>query len=310
MPMGINTNRQIFACLCVAVDLAFSLAACQASTPTPTLPPTSTIQQSAAETATAKELPSATISPTTAPIATAIATEIATATAVVSLETSATPAAQVCSPLQGFAWMELPGMISNPFHPPRAGSDDPHQAVDFADIGADGYALTGRGVQAVLAGQVAAVITERFPYGNAVLVETPLEELPGPWLAALSLPAPAPTLAVIPALTCPAGEPLEYDPEKRSLYLLYAHLEAPPALEPGQVVGCGEVLGSVGMSGNALNPHLHLEVRVGPAGVRLESMAHYDTSAVAQEMANYCTWRVSGLFQLVDPMQLWSLGEP
>ena len=73
---------------------------------------------------------------------------------------------------------------------------------------------------------------------------------------------------------------------------------------------CGQAIGSVGMSGNALNPHLHLEVRVGPAGIRLESMAHYDTSATAQEMANYCRWRVSGLFQLVDPMQLGSLGEP
>lgn len=206
-------------------------------------------------------------------------------------------------------------MISNPYHPPqRAGSDDPHQAVDFADIGVDGYALTGRGVQAVLEGWVAGVIAERFPYGNALLVETPLEGLPGglpgEWLEGLSLPTPAPTLAVIPALTCPAAEPVEYDPQKRSLYLLYAHLEAPPNLEPGQAVSCGQAIGTVGMSGNALNPHLHLEVRVGPAGVRMESMAHYDTSAVAQEMANYCTWRVSGLFQLVDPMQLWKLGEP
>jgi hypothetical protein len=64
------------------------------------------------------------------------------------------------------------------------------------------------------------------------------------------------------------------------------------------------------MSGNALNPHLRLELRVAPAGIRLESMAHYDNSATAREMANYCLWRVNGLFQLVNPIQLWSLGNP
>jgi murein DD-endopeptidase MepM/ murein hydrolase activator NlpD len=103
---------------------------------------------------------------------------------------------------------------------------------------------------------------------------------------------------------------LEYDPQKRSIYLLYAHMEAPPALEPGGKVLCGQAIGTVGMSGNALNPHLRLELRVAPAGIRLESMAHYDNSATAREMANYCLWRVNGLFQLVNPMQLWSLGNP
>jgi murein DD-endopeptidase MepM/ murein hydrolase activator NlpD len=119
-----------------------------------------------------------------------------------------------------------------------------------------------------------------------------------------------PTLATIPALTCPPGEPLEYDPQKHSIYLLYAHMEAPPVFEPGQDVLCGQAIGTVGMSGNALNPHLHLEVRVAPAGIQLESMAHYDNSATPQEMVNYCRWRVSGLFQLVNPMQLWSLANP
>lgn len=302
MPSGIHTNRKILTFLGAIFSLIFVMTACQASAPTPTGLSAPATQPAASETATATLSPSLTASPTSAPSATAIPSA--------TPEPSTIPSLQLCSPLQEIAWAELPGVISNPFHPPRAGSDDPHQAVDFADIGADGYALTGRGVQAVLEGQVAAVIMERFPYGNALLVESPLEGLPAEWLAGLSLPTPAPTLAVIPALTCPPGEPLAYDPEERSLYLLYAHLEAPPEFEPGQAVGCGQALGKVGMSGNALNPHLHLEVRVGPAGARLESMAHYDTSAVAQEMANYCTWRVSGLFQLVDPMRLWSLGEP
>jgi hypothetical protein len=60
----------------------------------------------------------------------------------------------------------------------------------------------------------------------------------------------------------------------------------------------------VGDSGNALNPHLHLETRVGPAGARFSSLAHYDASASLEEMDNYCAWRVSGWFVLLDPLQL------
>lgn len=201
----------------------------------------------------------------------------------------------------------MPAAISNPFHPPAPGSDDPHQGVDFADTGTNQVALQGRVVQAVMDGQIAVVIANRFPYGNAVLVETPLENLSDALLAALNLPAPAPTLAAIPALTCPTGEPSVFNSQARSLYVLYAHMETPSTAAPGRQVHCGEAIGNVGMSGNALNPHLHVEVRVGPAGVRFESMAHYDNSATAQEMSNYCTWRVSGLFQLVDPMLLWNV---
>jgi murein DD-endopeptidase MepM/ murein hydrolase activator NlpD len=204
----------------------------------------------------------------------------------------------------------MPDLISNPFHPPPPGSDDPHQGVDFADMGSDRIAIEGRVVQAVMDGRIAMVTSDRFPYGNAILVETPLEMLPASWLEELNLPSPAPTLTAIPALTCPPVESLEYGMQKRSLYLLYAHLEAPPTLKPDKEVTCGQAIGTVGMSGNALNPHLHLEVRVGPSGIRLESMAHYDDSATVQEMASYCTWRVSGLFQLVDPMRLWSLSSP
>jgi hypothetical protein len=50
-------------------------------------------------------------------------------------------------------------------------------------------------------------------------------------------------------------------------------------------------------------------MRLGPAGVRFSSLAHYDASATIEEMFNYCTWRVSGLFQLVDPMLLLGSGE-
>lgn len=278
------------ACLC----LVWILAACQTRAPALTQLPAPTVDATSTEAATIQVLPSPTIFPTAAP----------------SPEPSRKPGIRLCPPMQGIVWDDMPAMISNPFHPPPPGSDDPHQGVDFADLGADRIALQGRVVQAVLDGQIAAVAADRFPYGNALLVETPVELLPHSWLETLDLPAPTPTLAAVPALTCPAKVPLEYDTQKRSLYLLYAHLEEPPVLEPGQEVSCGQAVGTVGMSGNAMNPHLHLEVRVGPAGIRMDSMAHYDNTATDQEMANYCMWRVSGLFQLVDPMRLWSLASP
>jgi murein DD-endopeptidase MepM/ murein hydrolase activator NlpD len=99
-------------------------------------------------------------------------------------------------------------------------------------------------------------------------------------------------------LTCPTpSAPLHLEVEARSLYLLYAHLLEPPEVMSGEALACGASLGAVGMSGNALNPHLHLEVRVGPSGIRFESLAHYTASASPQEMGDYCLWRVSGAFQ-------------
>jgi murein DD-endopeptidase MepM/ murein hydrolase activator NlpD len=91
------------------------------------------------------------------------------------------------------------------------------------------------------------------------------------------------------------------------LYLLYAHLQVAPDLQLGDQVACGGAIGAIGDSGNALNPHLHLELRIGPQASRFHSMAHYDASATPEEMASYCTWRVSGQYQLIDPLKLLRL---
>lgn len=213
----------------------------------------------------------------------------------------------VCSPLEGISLAQLADMISNPFYPPPSGSDDPHQGVDLADIDPNNVARAGRPVSAVLNGRVAAVIRDRFPYGNALLVETTLESLPDGWLDQLDLPTPGLPPDIPPTLTCP-DLPTQpgWDLDRLSLYLLYAHLQTPPELQAGQEVECGQVFGAIGSSGNALNPHLHLEVRSGPAGASFQSMAHYDASASLEEMAAYCAWRVSGSFPLVNPMSLFS----
>jgi murein DD-endopeptidase MepM/ murein hydrolase activator NlpD len=214
---------------------------------------------------------------------------------------------QICFPLEGFTLSQLDQTISNPFYPPPFGSDDPHQGVDLADIGPDGVAREGLQVNFVLSGQVAGIIQDRFPYGNAVLVETPLENLPPDWVLNLELPRPGTLPQVRSALTCPAPalEP-DWDADNESLYLLYAHLQTSPSVKVGDQVSCGENAGVIGSSGNALNPHLHLEARIGPAGAEFASLAHYDVSASLDEMAAYCVWRVSGIFRLLDPMSLFS----
>jgi hypothetical protein len=52
---------------------------------------------------------------------------------------------------------------------------------------------------------------------------------------------------------------------------------------------------------------LHVETRIGPAGARFASLAHYDNRATPEEMGLYCLWRISGLFQLVDPLAVLAL---
>jgi murein DD-endopeptidase MepM/ murein hydrolase activator NlpD len=217
---------------------------------------------------------------------------------------SPVPTLAVCSPLADTLVAELPGMVSNPFLPPAPGSDNPHHGVDLAILDpVHRIALSGSPVQAVLPGEVAMLVKDRFPYGYAVLIETPLDAATPEWWAQAGIPTPAPTLAPRSALSCPNFSlPPYMDSTLRSVYVLYAHLQSIEELNVGQPVTCGQALGSVGMSGNALNPHLHVEVRAAPAGIRFSSMAHYDSSASQDEMAAYCLWRVSGLFQLVDPL--------
>jgi murein DD-endopeptidase MepM/ murein hydrolase activator NlpD len=155
---------------------------------------------------------------------------------------------------------------------------------------------------------VALVVRDRFPYGYAVMIETGLDSLPEDWLERLQAPTAAPTLGPHPSLTCPQVDPpLSWDEARRSLYLLYAHMLEPIPLDLGEIVACGEKLGVIGQSGNALNPHLHLEARIGPAGARFNSMAHYSGGITQEEMRNYCAWRVSGVFQLLDPMRVLEL---
>lgn len=214
---------------------------------------------------------------------------------------------EICSPLAGVGIDRLSGMIVNPYHPPKLGSDEPHQGVDLANLSAPGgIALAGMTVQAMISGKAAGIANDRFPYGNMLMIETPLDEPLFQALPELIVPAPLPALLPSGALTCPelmVKPAVEGEP--RSLYILYAHMQNPPAVKQGDEISCGQQIGAIGSSGNALNPHLHVEARVGPSGQTFASMAHYDPSADEVEMAAYCTWRVSGVFQTIDPGCLW-----
>lgn len=213
----------------------------------------------------------------------------------------------ICSPLEGITLSELsdPNLLKTLFQAPRPGQDDGHHGVDFAYWSrGERTTMVGHPVLSVLDGKVAAVINNRPPYGNAVIIETLLERLPPGWLEAI--PTPAPTVQPPGNVYCPADPYTSASSTGRSLYLLYAHLNQLPNLSPGQPVGCGQEIGEVGTTGKSVNPHLHLETRSGPAGAAFSVMAHYDNAASEEEMRNYCAWRISGLFQMMDPMQLLS----
>jgi murein DD-endopeptidase MepM/ murein hydrolase activator NlpD len=99
-------------------------------------------------------------------------------------------------------------------------------------------------VHSVLAGTIAMVNNDRFPYGNMLIIETPLDMLPAAWLDRISIPTPAPTLAFDSPLTCPAFDPdPAWNTDQRSLYLLYAHMDLPPEFQAGDRVECGQPIG-------------------------------------------------------------------
>jgi len=222
-----------------------------------------------------------------------------------TIEITPTAEVNVCSPLEGISRNELPSILANPFKPPRPGMDDGHHGVDFSFWTYKGQSgMKGWQIDSVLTGQVAGILPDKIPYGNAIIIETPLEVLPRNWITALEIQKIAP-IQPDSRLFCPIIQNMPVLVDKtESLYLLYAHMNSPTQLQMGQKVICGQKIGEVGTTGLSSNDHLHFEVRVGPGNVQFTKMAHYDNSANFEEMAYYCLWRVSGWFQLIDPERL------
>jgi murein DD-endopeptidase MepM/ murein hydrolase activator NlpD len=218
---------------------------------------------------------------------------------------------QICSPLQDETLTDLSQIITQPFKMPPLGFDYDHQGVDFSYYRHNGHiGIQGLPVYSSLQGKVIAVLNEKWVYGNAVIIETPIDQIPTAWLSLLHLPNIEPTVVPNPRLTCPVvtSDPNQnLDTNKRSLYLLYAHFDQPPILKIGDQVQCGQQIGAVGNSGKSTNPHLHVEARIGPSGAIFEGLAHYAANTSDTERHNYCVWRVTNLFQMIDPMSLFNI---
>lgn len=222
------------------------------------------------------------------------------------------PISGVCSPLSDFSLSDISNILTNPMKTPSSGKDDGHQGVDFSFWSyGDWKTIEGLPITSVLDGIVAGTVHDRFPYGNMIMIETPLEQLPVALQEKLNnLPESSlPDLAYSP-LTCPAISPSDFPDQQKSLYLLYAHMQEASTYQPGDQVSCGENLGKVGNTGDSSNAHLHFETRLGPSNFRFTEMAHYLSDSTDVERYNYCTWRVSGIFQLTDPLDVLSVDLP
>jgi murein DD-endopeptidase MepM/ murein hydrolase activator NlpD len=193
----------------------------------------------------------------------------------------------LCSPLAVQPLETLAEIVTQPFIVPRQlddGSykDDAHHGLDLGYYTRDGELFTGTPVLSATSGRVAALIYDRPPYGNAVLVETPYEQIP-----------------------VHAIENLQIS-EGASLYVLYAHLQNLLTFNLKQEITCGQQLAETGLTGFTGGPHLHFETRWGPAGQAFDSMAYYRVETTEEERANYVLWRMSGTYRLFDPMILLS----
>jgi len=186
---------------------------------------------------------------------------------------------EICSPLEGHAKNELREIISAPYAPPPPGKEERHHGVDFSYYRrGERLSIQGVGVQSILPGTVRASISGSFPYGNFVIVETQFIEL---------------SESLQEELGIKQGE---------SLYLLYAHMEEEPIVKLGEDLQACQSIGYVGKSGNAAEPHLHLEARLGIPGQVFTEMAYYSTQTTELERENYVLWRTSGEFRHLDPM--------
>lgn len=231
-----------------------------------------------------------------------------TATTVPPTATATTTPYTVCSPLEDETLDSLPLILTKPLAtPPRFGQDFGHPGLDFAYYQrGERESIEGVEVYAILSGKAALILEDNYPYGYAIVIETPLSDLPEAMRDELMVNYQ------------PVPENLEYEyncPDvptptltgEYSLYHLYAHLQAPPDFRVGDPVTCETNLGTVDNTGWSSNPHLHLETRLGPSGLEITTMAHYQGDATIEQLGSYCLWRSSGYYQIIDPFSIFGL---
>jgi murein DD-endopeptidase MepM/ murein hydrolase activator NlpD len=199
---------------------------------------------------------------------------------------------EICSPLGEHLLTALPEIVSSAYTAPPVGREERHHGVDFSYYrSGDRESIAGESIQAILDGRVALVLKDSFPYGNAVILETRISDLPEAWSDML-------------AQRIEAYQAEVHDTSPLSIYFLYAHLQNATALQAGQQVHACTLLGAVGKSGNAGVAHLHLEMRLGVYNAILEEMGYYLYEITPQQREAYLRWRTSGEFRHFDPMLL------
>ncbi|HSM23511.1 MAG TPA: M23 family metallopeptidase [Anaerolineaceae bacterium] len=225
------------------------------------------------------------------------------------VETPAVAEFEFSSPLQGIDIEELFVIESNPFDYAGHGKDEGHHGTDFSFYRYKSFEkIENLPIQSIFTGTIRSLVNNRPPYGNMIIIETPLFNLPEKMQQVLHEDYLIQNPPYHTNLNCPEIQmpKFEKDIQNLSIYVLYAHLHEFPGNILEQKVISGEKIGEVGNSGLSGNPHLHLEFRVGPSNYNFPFMAHYDNAATPDEISNYCLWRVSGYFSTSNPMDFFN----
>jgi murein DD-endopeptidase MepM/ murein hydrolase activator NlpD len=275
--------------LWIYLGLIFILSGCsvsEAPTPTATLFPSATV------TLLPTAAPTQTLTPTAIPLITGIS-----------------------SPLQDIALGDLRLITSYAYsfkYPFSEGPDNDknHPAVDLSFYKFKQFTtVVGHPIQAILPGKVASVTDDRYPYGNSIMIETPLEGLSPDLIAQMQIGKGFSDEEIKAQSPCqPDQTRIPWSQSSQSVYTLYAHMQSPSPFRTGDEVASGEVIGAVGASGHAVagNEHLHLEVRVGPSDAKFGIISDYLSTSSEEERYNYCIWALSEVFLPVNPSLFWN----
>ena len=211
---------------------------------------------------------------------------------------------EIYSPLKDITIDQLQSILSNPFQFPTKGKDDGHPGIDFSFYTFQNWnTINNHDVISIYPGKIAGIIHDRPPYGNAVIIETDINSLDVEIREFLLSLYPDNPLQHNIILQCPKHFLRDSNISKSdlALYILYGHLATFNEFKIGDTSLSGNIIGQVGNTGYSGNPHLHLEMRIGPKSATFLKMAHYDNSVTSEEIENYCFWRVSGYFYPIDP---------
>ena len=252
---------------------------------------------------------------TTTPLPTVTASPWPTATITITPTPTATPLInEISSPLQDIELSDLRLITSYAYslkYPFSEGPDDDknHPAVDLSFYKfKDWTTVVGHPIQAILPGKVVTVTNDVYPYGNSVMIETPLSWLSPDLIDRMQIGKPYSLDEIAARSPCqPDQTKIAWSQTEKSVYSLYAHMQSPTTYKVGDEISGGKIIGAVGATGHAVvgNEHLHLEVRVGPSNASFGTLSEYISSATDEERYNYCIWALSEVFLPINPSNFW-----